>query len=167
MKKVLAFILFVSLLAGFGFAQDRPAWQSTELTNAATGEVFTFADLEGKIVFVEPMATWCSNCRSQLKNVKEASEQFSEDVVVIALSVEGNLAPDKLAAYAEREEFPFTFVVASTELLQGLVDEFGRSVANPPATPHFIINADGSVSDLTTGRESAEQILEQIAAAGG
>lgn len=147
------------------FAQDKPAWQTIELTNAATLETFTFADFEGKTVFVEPMATWCSNCRTQLKNVQEASLQTDDSVVYIALSVEGNLANEKLAEYAEREGFPFIFAVASTELLQALVEDFGRTVTNPPATPHFIINADGSFGELVTGRESAEQLLEQIMAA--
>ncbi|KPK07150.1 MAG: hypothetical protein AMJ56_13680, partial [Anaerolineae bacterium SG8_19] len=42
---------------------DRPAWQQLTLTNARTGETFTLADFGGQTVFVEPMATWCSNCR--------------------------------------------------------------------------------------------------------
>ncbi len=159
--------LFILLVLGLSsaFAQDKPAWQTIELTNAATLETFTFADFEGKTVFVEPMATWCSNCRSQLRNVQEASLQTDDSVVYIALSVEGNLANEALAEYAEKEGFSFIFAVASTELLQALVEDFGRSVTNPPATPHFIISADGSFGELVTGRESAEQLLEQIMAA--
>ncbi|HEX2907728.1 MAG TPA: hypothetical protein VHO69_12745 [Phototrophicaceae bacterium] len=38
----------------------RPAWQTLPLVNARTGETFTFADLAGKVIFVEPMATWCT-----------------------------------------------------------------------------------------------------------
>ena len=48
------------------------------------------------------MATWCSNCRKQLSNVNTAMQEAGEDVVFIALSVEGNLADDKLAEYAAR-----------------------------------------------------------------
>lgn len=165
MKKI--FTLIVLVLLSLSFAQDRADWQSLELTNAVTGETFTFADFDGKVAFVEPMATWCTNCRSQLKTVTEVSEQTGEDVVYVALSIEGNLADEKLAEYAERQGFPFIFAVVSQEVLQGLVDEFGRIVTSPPSTPHFLISADGSLSEIYSGRHSAEELLEQIAAAGG
>lgn len=43
---------------------DRPAWFSLPLTDARTGETFTLGDFSGQLVFVEPMATWCANCRA-------------------------------------------------------------------------------------------------------
>lgn len=160
-----AFAFLVFLLAGLSFAQERPAWQSLELTDVRTGDVFTLGGFEGKTVLVEPMATWCTNCRAQLNNVNTAMPEAGEDVVFVALSVEGNLPDDALAAYAEREGFNMIFAVASPELLQGLVDDLGRAVTSPPSTPHFIIRPDGSFTELATGRKAPEVILEQIAAA--
>lgn len=162
MKKLT--LLFVVLL-GLSFAQERPDWQNVALTNVATGETFTLGGFTDKVVFVEPMATWCSNCRAQLKNVNAAIPEAGENAVFVALSVEGNLADEKLAAYAEKEGFNLIFAVATPELLQGLVDDFGRSITSPPSTPHFIIRPDGSFSDLVTGREAPEAILEQVRAA--
>lgn len=162
MKKTL--LLFLVVFATFALAQERPAWQSVELTNAATGEVFTLGGFEGKSVFVEPMATWCSNCRTQLGNVNVAIPEAGEDSVFVALSVEGNLANEQLAAYAEKEGFDMIFAVAPTDLLRGLVDAFGREITSPPSTPHFIIRPDGTTTDLATGREAPEVILEQLAA---
>ncbi|MGB3716407.1 MAG: redoxin family protein [Candidatus Promineifilaceae bacterium] len=155
-----------------GFAEqsegNRPAWQQLALTNARTGESFTLADFEGKTVFVEPMATWCSNCRRQLNNVREASYQLAgDDVVLVALSVETNIDDATLADYANSQGFDWLFAVITPELLGELADEFGRAIANPPATPHFIIRADGTSTDLVTGIEPAAQILSQIAAAQG
>jgi thiol-disulfide isomerase/thioredoxin len=147
---------------------DRPAWQQLALTNARTGETFTLADFEGKTVFVEPMATWCGNCRRQLNNVKEASNELAgDDVVLVALSVETTIDDTTLANYADSAGFDWLFAVITPELLVELADEFGRSIANPPATPHFIIRADGTTTDLVTGIEPAAQILSQIAAAQG
>ena len=157
--------LIVVTLLSLSFAQDRPDWQSVELTNVETGEAFTLGSFEDKVVFVEPMATWCTNCRTQLKNVNAAIPEAGEDVVFIALSVEGNLADDKLLEYAKREDFDMVFAVATPELLQGLVDDFGRGITSPPSTPHFIIRPDGTFTDLVTGREAPEVILEQIQAA--
>lgn len=163
MKKAL--VTLALLLAALSFAQERPDWQSVELTNAATGEVFTLGSFAGQTVYVEPMATWCSNCRTQLGNVNAAMPEAGENAVFVALSVEGNLADEQLAAYAEREGFDMVFAVAPTELLQGLVDTFGRTITTPPSTPHFIIRADGTTTDLATGREAPEAILAQLAAA--
>ncbi len=77
---------------------DLPLWQTLAVTNAATGETFSFADFQGKTVFVEPMATWCSNCRSQQGQVREAKTQLGDDVVFVGLSLETTLPAADLAA---------------------------------------------------------------------
>lgn len=145
----------------------RPAWQTLPLINAATGATFTLADFAGRTVFVEPMATWCTNCRQQLGNVAAARAQVSADqVVFIALSVETNISAADLSDYAADNGFDWTFAVLTPELLEQLVLAFGRTVSNPPSTPHFIIRPDGSATELATGIESSDQIVEQLRAAG-
>lgn len=144
-------------------ASDRPAWQQLALTNARTGESFTLADFEGRPVFVEPMATWCTNCRQQLTNVREAKQQLAnDDVVFVALSVETNIDDATLASYADGSGFDWLFAVITPELLGQLAGEFGQTIANPPATPHFIIRPDGTYTELVTGIEPAGQIVSQI-----
>ena len=144
------------------------AWQQLVLTNARTGETFTFADFAGKTVFVEPMATWCSNCRQKLGNVSTAKAQLnSDEVVFVALSVETNISDADLAQYADAAGFDWLFAVATPELLQALVGTFDRTITNPPSTPHFIIRPDGSTTALVTGIESPELLIEAINAARG
>lgn len=146
----------------------RPAWQELSLTDARSGETFRLADFAGQTVFVEPMATWCSNCRRQLGQVQAAQQQLAgEEVVFVALSVETNLEDAALASYADGAGFNWLFAVATPELLGQLSDAFGRAITNPPATPHFIIRPDGTTTDLITGIEPVEQIITQIAAAQG
>lgn len=144
---------------------DRPAWQTIALTDARTGETFTLADFAGKTVFVEPMATWCGNCRAQLNRVKQARTQLNaDDYVFIALSLETNLSDDELAAYTEREGFDWTFAVMSMDLLGQLSDEFGRPIRSAPNTPHFVIRPDGTFTSLSTGAKSIEQIVGEMQA---
>ena len=144
---------------------DLPAWQQIELTDARTGETFTLASFSGKTVFVEPMATWCTNCRRQLNNVREARAQLGDDVVFIGLSLETNLSAADLAQYQNDQGFDWTFAVMTPEMLQQLADTFGRSITSAPSTPHFIIRADGSYTELVTGIEPPDQIINQIQAA--
>jgi len=138
-------------------------WQTIALTNARTGEPFTLADFAGKTVFVETMATWCTNCRQQLGNVKSAAARADgEQAVFIAISVETDLSAETLAQYADNNGFDWTFAVATPAMVQALAETFGQTIANPPATPHFLILPDGSHSDLVTGYESGDQILANL-----
>ena len=84
------FVLVVLLLSTAAFAQNT-SWQDLPLTDARTGETFTLGGLGG-YVYAEPMATWCSNCRQQLGNVRDAAAQLGGDeVTFVALSVETSL----------------------------------------------------------------------------
>jgi thiol-disulfide isomerase/thioredoxin len=142
-----------------------PAWQQVQLINARTGEAFTLADFNGKTVFVEPFATWCSNCRAQLNNVKAAREQLDDQNIFVALSVETNISPEAVAKYTNDQGFDWVFAVMTPEMLKQLTDQFGLTVANPPSTPHFIIRPDGTVTDLSTGIKSVDAIVAELQAA--
>lgn len=141
-----------------------PAWQTVALTDARTGETFSLADFAGKTVYVEPMATWCSNCKQQLNNVKQAKAALGDDVVFVGLSVETNIAAADLASYADANGFDWRFAVLTPESLGQLVDAFGRTIANPPSTPHFVIAPDGTVTGLDTGFVSADDLVTKLGA---
>lgn len=151
-----------SMAASSAAMMELPLWQTLAVTNAATGESLSLGDFKGKTVFVEPMATWCSNCRAQQGNVREAKAQLGDDVVFVGLSLETTLPAESLARYAQDNGFDWTYAVMSEELLAGLVDEFGRSITSAPSTPHFIIRPDGSFSELSTGIHSVEEIIAQV-----
>lgn len=142
---------------------DLPAWQTIALTDVTTGESFTIADFAGKTVYVEPMATWCTNCRRQLGHVQEARAQLNdENVVFIGISVETNIDDATLAQYTEDTGYDWTFAVATPEMLQSLAEQFGQTITNPPSTPHFIIYPDGTTTDLATGFETADELIPQL-----
>jgi pentapeptide MXKDX repeat protein len=145
-------------------AMEHAAWQSIPLIDARSGASFTLADFVGKTIFVEPFATWCSNCRQQLANVHAARQQAGEDVVFVALSVEANIGNEALAAYAADTGYDLVFAAMPPAMLQALAAQFGQTISNPPATPHFVIRPDGSTSELVTGIEPTEAILAQVAA---
>lgn len=148
-------------------AVNLAAWQTLPLINARTGESFTLADFQGKTIYVEPMATWCSNCRKQLTIVAETQAQINNpDVVFIGLSVETDLAASDLAAYADEAGFDWLFAVSTPEMLRELTAVFGRSITNPPVTPHFIIRPDGTTTELSTGIEASEILISALQVAG-
>jgi thiol-disulfide isomerase/thioredoxin len=143
---------------------DLPAWLSLPLVDARTGETFTLGDFSGKLVFVEPMATWCSNCRRQMQNLVEVRQQLNDpNIVYIGLSVETTLDRGDLAGYADTHGFDWTFAVMTPEMVSALTDTFGRSVTVPPSSPHFLIYPDGSLSPLSAGRiESTAELVQLL-----
>ncbi|MBK8022418.1 MAG: hypothetical protein IPK19_13580 [Chloroflexi bacterium] len=145
-----------------------PAWQTVALTDARTGESFTLADFAGKTVYIEPMATWCTNCRAQQNIVRDVRTQLGDaSHVYLSLSVETNISGSDLAAYAQRENYGWTFAVATPAMLEALVQQFGRTITNPPSTPHFIIYPDGTFSGLESGRRhSAEELVAALTMTG-
>lgn len=143
-----------------------PEWANITLVNAATGVEFTLADFAGQTVFVEPMATWCSNCFAQQTRVSEAMNQLdANEFVFISLSVGENVNNETLAAYAERNGFQQIFVVAPQALSNALVNAYGFAVTTPPSTPHFTISPTGTTSDLNTGAHSIQEIIDDVVAA--
>ena len=145
-------------------ASERPAWLDLPLADARTGETFTLGSFVGKTVYVEPMATWCTNCRQQLGVVRDVHAQLDPDrYVFVGLSVETDLPSEELARYADAQGWPWTFAVMSPELLQQLSATYGLTIGNPPSTPHFIIGPDGTTSELSTGIHPAPEILTDLA----
>lgn len=127
------------------------------------GTTVSPADFAGTPVFVETFATWCSNCRSQLGSTQQAAAEVGDDAVFLALSVETDLDPAALATYAADNGFAnIRFGVLSAQDLATLEAEFGNAVLVPPSTPKFTIAADGTLSALTTGFESVDEILAQL-----
>jgi cytochrome c biogenesis protein CcmG/thiol:disulfide interchange protein DsbE len=138
------------------------AWQTAEITDVS-GATFSLADLVGKPVFVEFFATWCSSCLAQLGDTQAAAAELGDEAAFVVLSVETDLGPGDVAAYAERHGFDnLRFAVMTPELLAATVSSLGNSVASPPSTPHLVIDANGVAGDLATGFASASEIVSSI-----
>lgn len=138
-------------------------WQTLTMTNVRTGQEFAVSDFLGCTVYVETMATWCINCMMQMVNVAAALPNLDpERHVVMAISIETQLAPEDLAKYAENSDFDWIFSVASPELLKAIVDAFGRDAVVPSITPHVIVYPDGTAGDLQTGGSSSEDIIDMM-----
>lgn len=147
-------------------ATGTAAWRSQVITDV-DGRSFTLAELAGKPVLVEAFATWCSTCLDQLADTQAAASALRGEATFVALSVETDLEAAAVASYADENGFAdIRFAVMSEELLAAMADDLGTSIANPPATPHLVIAADGTPGALRTGPSSVETITEILRAAG-
>jgi thiol-disulfide isomerase/thioredoxin len=143
---------------------DQP-WATATLTDVNTGGTFTIAELvaDGKVVIIETMAIWCTNCRAQQREAVTAFEGSDPgDVAWVAIDIESSESAEALARYSADNGFPFMYVVADTDLARALVAEFGDIVLSPPSVNIIVIGRDGRVTH-TRGHKSAEE-LRAIAA---
>ena len=143
---------------------DLPAWFSAELTDVTSGETLTVAGLKGKVVLVETMAIWCSNCLRQQQEVKALHEALgTEDgLVTLVLDIDPNENADHLRDYAARNGFDWTYVVAPREVARQIGQLYGDQFLNPPSTPMLIVDRDGEVHPLPFGRKTAEDLQEAL-----
>jgi thiol-disulfide isomerase/thioredoxin len=133
------------------------------LRDVVSGEQFRIVDLQGKVVAIEAMAIWCSNCRVQQGEAQAALAQVgSPNVVYISLDVDPNERGADLADYARREGFTWRFVVASPEVSRLLAATFGDQILSPPATPLVILGPDGELIEKHTGIKSAGDLAALI-----
>jgi cytochrome oxidase Cu insertion factor (SCO1/SenC/PrrC family) len=147
---------------------ETAAYLDIELTDAATGETFTLASLAGNVVAIEPMAIWCSNCKAQQNNVKDAYADIADaGVTYISLGIDPGENKGALAKYAERNGFEWTFVKSPTELSRELSDLFGQQILSAPSTPLIVLDADGEVFTQEWGFHDPDRLLEILGEAAG
>ena len=150
-----------------GVRVDRP-WATATLIDVTTGDPFRIADLvaSGKVVFLETMAIWCSNCRAQQVEATTAFEELDpEQVVWVAIDVESSETAEALARYREQNAFPFTYAIADADYARALVADFGDIVLSPPSVNIIAIGTDGRVTHLR-GHKNADE-LRRLAAEHG
>lgn len=136
------------------------AWATASLVDVSTGETFRIADHAGKVILIETMAIWCSNCRAQQGDVMTALGRLPADsVVYVVLDVDPNEDLASLAAYREQHGFDGRYAIAGNDLGRALAADFGDQFLNPPSTPILIVGTDGRVTLTEYGRKSPDQLV--------
>jgi len=143
---------------------EETAWFGTTFTNVSTGEKFTINDFKGKVVLVENLAMWCSNCKKQQEQVKLLHELLgmNEDLVSIGLDIDTNENAADLKTYVANNGFDWIYTVASEEVTREIANLYGAQFLNPPSTPILIIDRKGETHPLPFGIKSAEELKDFI-----
>lgn len=124
---------------------------AVQLVDVTSGRTISLGSLAAqRPVLLETMAIWCTNCRSQQDQVREA--HASADFTSISLDVDPNEVADDLKRYAALHGYDWHFALAGRSLAGELRDRFGTSVLNPPSTPKILLRPDGSVTALDFNR---------------
>lgn len=143
---------------------ESPAWFSAALTDVHTGQTFSIQDFKGKVILVETMAVWCSNCLKQQTQVKALHGQIRErdDFISIGLDIDPNEDAAKLKSFVENQGFDWLYVVSPADVSREIAALYGNQFLNPPSTPMFVIDRQGVVHPLPFGIKSSDELLQFI-----
>lgn len=141
---------------------DSPAWFSAVLTDVHSGQTFSINDYRGKVVLLETLAIWCSNCKKQQNQVKALHEALGaqQDLVSIGLDIDPNENAGDLKAYTAANGFDWTYAVAPVEVAREISSLYGDQFLNPPSTPMLVVDRNGQVHLLPFGIKSAQELQE-------
>ncbi|MBE0671130.1 MAG: hypothetical protein IH588_11120 [Anaerolineales bacterium] len=143
---------------------ESPAWFGMSLTNAHTGESFTIQDFKGKVILVETMAVWCSNCLKQQTQVKVLHGLVGnrDDFVSLGLDIDPNEDVSKLKSFIEGQGFDWLYSISPADVSREIASLYGDQFLNPPSTPMLVIDKHGVAHPLPFGIKSAEELLQAI-----
>jgi cytochrome oxidase Cu insertion factor (SCO1/SenC/PrrC family) len=140
-------------------------WLGTPLMDAVTDAPFQISEYHGKVVLVETMAVWCTNCRAQQEEMRGLQSQMMEqthDLVVVSLDIDPNEDGATLKKYADATGFDWTFAVAPQELVRTLGSTYGDQFLNPPSTPILIVDRQGVAHPLPFGLKSTADLAAAV-----
>jgi thiol-disulfide isomerase/thioredoxin len=141
-------------------------WRTAELRDVRSGEPLVVNELTraGLLVVIEPMAIWCTSCRTQQNEARTALAGLArDDLVYISLDVDPNETEPDLARYADERDYPWHFAVASRDVARSLAQAFGDQVLSPPSTPKIVVARDGQ-AEVSFGIKRADQLEAEFAA---
>ena len=147
---------------------SRPDWFAIPLTDARTGETFTINDFAGKVVLIQTIAQWCTNCAYQQDEVRTLSKLLDnpDDLVSISLDVdahEDQASLNSLKKYVDYFGFDWHFAIAPLEVDRALGNLYSAEYLNPPLEPMLFIDRSGKVYGLPYGMKTAQQLKNTLA----
>jgi thiol-disulfide isomerase/thioredoxin len=150
--------------AANGVRADTPAWISIALQDVTTGESFKITDFKGKVVLVENMAIWCTNCLKQQKQVIELHNLLGDerDLISVGMDIDPNEDSGMLKAYIDSKGFNWTYAIAPVEVSREMGQLYGAQYLNPTSVPMFIVDRQGIVHSLPFGVKSAADLQQAL-----
>jgi len=114
-------VLVAGLMSLLGFAYVLQNYSTARPQGTAgPGVTFVFTDLDGnpvnitsfrgKVVLLDAMASWCVPCFEEVRHLREVTQLYPKDVVVISMTVDPHDTLSNLKLYRENNNVTWTMV---------------------------------------------------------
>jgi thiol-disulfide isomerase/thioredoxin len=140
-------------------------WLGTSLVDARSGQAFKLSDFSGKVVLVETMAVWCTNCFAQQQQIQSLHGMLAnnKDFVSVSFDIDPNETSDILKKYADANSgFDWMYAIAPADLARTIGKTYGDQFLNPPSTPILIIDRHGVAHPLPFGLKTAGDLMKAV-----
>ena len=176
-KSILPTIVLFTLLLS-GCSQEKKVQEANSmiatneyvLTSLAKKELvvtkessnFILKGAEGKVVIFDIFATWCPPCRAAASHLNSLQEKYKDDLIVIGINIEDNLADEKLQLFRETYKANYTLVNSPTnrKLADKIVNELKLGDRYP--IPIMALYKDGKYITHYVGSIQEEFIESDI-----
>ena len=111
---------------------------------------------KGKVILLNFWATWCGPCRVEIPYLIELQRQYSNDLVILGVSVDD--PAEKLKPYATEMKINYPLLVGNGR--QDFQDAYGPFWGIPVTV---FVSRDGRIHKKHSGIASKEQIEHEIA----
>ncbi|MDQ3798880.1 MAG: TlpA family protein disulfide reductase [Acidobacteriota bacterium] len=143
----------------FGQSSNKQIAEDFSATDLS-GQAFSLADFQGKVVLVSFWSTRCAVCHSEIPKLNRMSEKYvGKDVVFIGLTTDNET---KISAYLKKNPFNFRLAPNSFGVLLKYADKDAQGNINMGYPSHFLINRKGEIELKKSGWDKTEILDAQI-----
>ena len=168
-KKI--FCIVLASVCVFGMAgckeksDEKPSQQvnESEVTDEETapdftidlidGGKFTLSEQEGKVVFINFWATWCSPCVKEMPAIEKLHQEYGDEVSIVGIDVGDN--KETVASFMKEQGY--TYPVAC-DLTGNVVDKYPTD-----GIPYsVIVGKDGKIAETMVGAKDANSQYQRL-----
>jgi len=113
------------------------------------------ASFKGKVILLNFWATWCAPCRVEIPYLIELQQQYTDDLVVLGVSVDDTA--EKLKPYATEMQINYPLLIGNGR--QDFQDAYGPFYGIPVTV---FVGRDGVIHRKHSGIASKEQFEHEI-----
>ena len=126
-----------------------PAFEGADIK----GGPVSLAQMRGKPVRLMFVATWCTGCRTEMPDVKDAVAAYGDDIQLVVVYTGESVST--VRSYADRVGNDFTQVADESQAISASYGVMG-------VPSHVFIDADGVVHQVQVGLLSSDQMARAI-----
>jgi thiol-disulfide isomerase/thioredoxin len=141
-----------------------PDWYNIAMTDVRTGKTFTINDFAGKVVLIQTIAEWCTNCIFQQAESREMYQKLGnpDDLILISLDVDSHEDEASLKKYAQDFTFEWRFAVAPLLVQRAMGNLYNAEYLNPPLDPMLLIDRQGNAHQLPYKKKKMEALQKIV-----
>ncbi len=123
---------------------------------------FILEGAQGKVIIIDIFATWCPPCKAAASHLSSLQEKYKDELVVIGVTIEDNIANEKLEDF--KKSYNANYVLVNSTTNRRLVNDVADAlkVGDRFPIPLMALYKDGKLINHYVGAVEEEFIASDI-----